>query len=739
MMDLQMTCLFNPIFRGDLMSEKSLGYESLIPLLKPKTIAVLGASENKYKIGHLQIQALIDGKFQGEIIPIHQRATEIAGIKCYPSLQAYPGEIDLVIFCVSFDQIRPCLEDCAVKGIKSAIIFASGFSEAGEYGQQLQQELGDFARANGIRIVGPNCVGIVNTTNGLIGTFSPSILTVPMTGKRGVGYVSQSGAFGVLTYMAAAQNDITFNYFVSTGNEMDTTMEDFVEYMLHDDDTTIISGYLEGSKNPEKFKQLAIQAVKKKKPIVLMKTGRSNAGSRAAASHTGSLAGIDKIYDAFFKQYGIVRAEDFDDIITFSKLFNPDKLPKGGNTVIITSSGGRGINEADRCEAYGLNVMELSEETKVKIKEKLPSYASVSNPIDLTAAASVTNQELYLAPLQALVDDPNVHSIIYTDFAYMWDENSPQLQEFIEIARNSDKPIAVFSFPLDGMTYPRAAKTLVENGITVISGALNPFRGLAKLVEYSNFIQSADLEPQVEDIQFADVTSLLGVNETLSESEASAVLSQYGIPTTSREIATTADQAVHFAKIIDYPVVLKIDSPDIPHKTEADAIRLNLQTEEDVRSEFETIMANARRYKPDAVLNGVSVQEMLAPGVEIIVGAHNDPTFGPVVMVGLGGIFVEVFKDVAFKVAPLTRKDAHDILEELKGNTILNGTRGKAPVDKEAIVDVLLKVSKLMTDHKDHILELDINPLVVYEEGAKAADAMLVVKVPQTAKEIIGG
>lgn len=722
------------------MTQDLQNYESLKPLFNPQSIAILGASESPYKIGHLQIRALIDGKFAGDIIPIHRTAKEIAGLTCYPTLAEVPGDVDLVIFCLGLEQIKEGLEACAAKNVKAAIIFASGFSEAGEYGEQLQQELAQLAKEHGIRIVGPNCVGLVNTENGLIGTFTPSFLTVPLDGKRGVGYISQSGAFGVLTYMAAAQHGINFNYFVSTGNEMESGFEDFMEYMVHDSQTSIISGYLEGAKNPEKLKTLSKEALAKNKPLLLMKTGKSSAGSRAAASHTGSLAGSDKIYDAFFKQHGIIRAEDFDDVIGFTKLFNPDKLPKGKNTVIITSSGGRGINEADRCEAHGLNIMELSPETRAAIQTNLPDYASTANPVDLTAAASVSNPEFYLEPLKALVNDPDVHNIIFTDFPFAWDENSPQLQEFIELSNASDKVIALFPFPLEGMTYPKATATLVKNGIAVVPCSLNPVRALTKLVEYSEAYRRSQVTALADYKQpHADLSDLLIPGETLSEAQASAVLSRYEIPTTERRIATTLEEAVTHATAIGYPVVLKIDSPDIPHKTEADAIRLNVQTPEAVSQAYAEIVKNAQAYNREARIHGVSVQEMLAEGVEVIIGAHNDDTFGPVIMAGLGGIFVEVFKDIAFKVAPINRQDALNIIDELQGKAILHGARGKAPVDKEAIVDVLLKVSALITDHKDHIQELDINPLVVYEKGIKAADAMLVVKEPQAIQQMMEG
>ncbi|HEY9577420.1 MAG TPA: acetate--CoA ligase family protein [Pseudobacillus sp.] len=721
------------------MTQNVESYESIRPLLYPESVAILGASENKYKIGNIQLQALIDGKFQGEIYPIHPKAEQIACLKSYPTLADVPNSIDLVIFCVAYDQIKNGLIACAEKKVKAAIIFASGFSEAGEEGKKLQLELAEYAKLNNIRLLGPNCVGLVNTSNGLIGTFSSSVLDVPMTGKRGVGYISQSGAFGVLTYMAAAQHGINFNYFISSGNEMDTTLEDYIDYMVNDDEIELISGYIEGAKNPEKLKQSARKALEKKKPIVLMKTGRSDAGSRAAASHTGALAGSDKIYDAFFRQHGIIRVEDAEDVIAFTKLFNPNRLPKGKNTAIITSSGGRGINEADRCEAYGLNIVRLSDETMAELRKTLPDYASVTNPIDLTAAASFTNPEFFLDTLKVLVNSPEVDNILLTEFPHSWDKHNEYFKEFITVAKNSGKFIGFFPFPLGEITYPQTTPILIENEIAVVSGALNPVRALAQIAEYSQFLNTVQTAGMEELYEHEKIDDLLTPGAVLSESEASEVLARYGIPTTKRYVALSAEEAVERALQIGFPVVLKIDSQQIPHKTEADAIRLNVSSEEEVKEAFQEIMRNARSYNPGAVLNGVSVQEMLPKGIEVIIGAKNDEVFGPVIMAGLGGIFVELFKDIAFKVAPLSRQDAGALLDELQAKAILDGARGQAAVDKEAIIDVLLRVSQLMLDHKDQIKELDINPLIVYENGIKAADAMLVVSEESTKKELIGG
>lgn len=699
----------------------------------PQSVAVLGASENPKKLGNIQVKALLDGGFQGDIFPIHPTSNAIHGVKCYSSLQAVSHAVDLVIFCLSAHQIQQGLEQCVEKKVKAAIIFASGFSETGESGEKQQKQIADYAKKHGLRLLGPNCVGLVNTLNGLVGTFSPAVMSYPLSERRAVGYVSQSGAFGVLTYMAAAQHGLTFNYFVSVGNEMDTSFEDVVEYMVHDKQTKVISGYLEGAKKPEKLRGLAYEALEKGKPIIVMKAGRGTAGKRAAASHTGSLAGSNDIYDAFFKQTGMIRANDYDEIISFSKLFLSGKLPTGRNTVIITSSGGRGINEADRCEANGLLIPKLNEETQRKIKQVIPSFASAANPIDLTAAASVSAPELFTAPLKALMEDPGVDNIILTEFPLFWDEETKELQEFVEMCKNTNKFVLVSTFPLEGMSIPKGQQYMVDHGVPVIPGNLQAISALAKLVEYSEKYRAYQKESVRERASIQkkeNVAYLLQENQILSEWDASKVLQAYEIPTTKKSLATTVDEAVQQANSIGYPVVLKIDSKDILHKTEAGGIRLSLQNAEQVKQAFDDILLSAHKYHPDAHINGVMVQEMVAKGTEVIVGVTRDASFGPVIMFGLGGIFVEVFKDIAFRVAPITRQDALEMINEIKGKAIFDGVRGEEALDVEAIVDILLHVSSLVQDYD--IEELDLNPIIVTEKCAKAVDALIVTSAAQT-------
>lgn len=723
------------------MTDKNVSYKTIDALLQPETVAILGASGNPNKLGYLQVKALLDGGFKGDIYPINPNTDEIEGLTCYETLSKVPKEVDLAIFCVGEDNAEACLIDSAENGVKAVILFAAGYAEIGSEGLEKQQRLEKIAKDNGIRMIGPNSVGLVNTKNGLVSTFSPGLTELPLSDKREVGFITQSGAFGVLTYIAAAQHGLTFNYFVSVGNEAEIKFSDLVEYMIYDEGIRVISGYLEGEKEPKRLQELAKVALERNKPIVVMKSGRSSAGSRAAVSHTGSLAGSDNIYDGFFKQTGIVRADDYEDIISFSKLHQSGKMPAGKNTVIITSSGGRGINETDRCEANGLNVINLKEEIQTAISKRLPSFASVANPIDLTAAASVTNPELYIEALKDLVHDPEVHNIIFTDFASQWGPDSHYLQEFIEICKNSDKFVLITTFPLEGMDEPDGQEELEKNGIPVIKANLNPVGALARFVSYSEKYRKAT-EIKVPEHALLelneDISRVLSTTGTLSESQSCLVLEHYGIATAKKETTVLESEAVANATEIGFPVVMKIESPDIPHKTEANAIKLNLNSEEEVAAAFHDIMKNATAYDAQADLRGVSVQEMLPEGVEVICGVTNDPVFGPVVMFGLGGVFVEVFKDISFRVVPFTKADALEMIQETKGYEILQGTRGKAPVDVDAIVDVLIKLSNLATNYQGQIQELDINPLIVYEQGAVAADAMISLKEGKKT-QVMGG
>jgi len=701
---------------------------SLEPFFNPQSIAVIGASNNPDKPGGRPVGALLSKGYSGKIYPVNPARTNINGIKCYPSLLDIPEPVDLAIISIVADKVYSALEECVSKGVKAAVIFSSGFAETGPEGLAEQQRITELSRKTGLRILGPNCLGLVNTMNGVMASFAP-IVDLPPVEPRLLGFASQSGAFGSAIYAASLEKGVGFNYFISVGNEADLEFTDFLEYMIHDPNTRLAGGYLEGSKNAGKLRRVAEDALKKEKPVLIMKVGRSSAGSRAAASHTGSLAGSDIIYDAFFKQTGVIRIDNFTDLIAFTPLFQTGKLPRGRNTAIISTSGGAGVFLADLCESVGLNVVTLGDQTRKKMDTALPFFASSRNPVDLTAAFL---KEPAITPvvLRALCEDPDIDIIIGSlDFPLPADH--PVVGEIIDICSNTDKLVLFSPFRFPGAPADPPLAEFKRAGIPVIFETMDAIKALSNLVTYKEKLEKRTLEKYRATRRSQskpDLDYLLKPGQTLGEIHAKEILEKYGIPVTRQALAATPEEAVARARDIGYPVALKIDSPDIPHKTEAGGLKLNLENDDQVSSSFEEIIRNVKLYAPDARINGVSVQEMLPEGVEVIIGVTRDPVFGPAIMFGLGGIFVEALKDVSFRIAPVSPGDARDMIDEIKGAALLKGVRGKPPVDVDAIADVILRVSDLVTDYRELIEELDINPLIVYPKGVKAADAMLVVR-----------
>ncbi|MCL6610293.1 MAG: acetate--CoA ligase family protein [Peptococcaceae bacterium] len=702
---------------------------ALDPFFNPGSIAVIGASENYAKPGGRPVSALMSKGYKGKIYPVNPSHEYIHGLKCYPSILDVPGEVDLAVVSVVADKVHRTLEECAAKGVKAAVVFSSGFAEVGDEGLEKQRRLSELAGKTGLRILGPNCLGLVNTTNGVMASFA-FIVDLPAVEDKVLGFVTQSGAFGAIIYASSLHKGVGFNYFISVGNEADLEFADFLDYMVHDEKTKLMGGYLEGARDGGKLRRVAEEAIEKGKPILILKVGRTSAGSRAAASHTGSLAGSDRIYDAFFKQTGIIRIDDYTELIAFTPLFQAGKLPRGRNTAIIATSGGAGVTMADLCESLGLNVIPLREETRDRMDRVLPPFASSRNPVDLTAAF-MTRPEIVVDCLKAVCGDPEVDIVICNvNFPYTA-PGDPIIREFIDTCMSTDKFVLFTPFVFPGTDMDPAALEIKRAGVPTNPDTMSAIKAVCNLARYSETLKrkkNPEYRVQPPKRPKPDLGGMLKPGEALSESAAKAVLAKYGIPVTREALAASADEAVNQARKIGYPVVLKVDSPDIAHKTEAGALKLNLKDDGEVREAFDEIMANARAYKPEARINGVSVQEMLPEGTEVIIGVTRDPVFGPVIMFGLGGIFVEVLKDVSFRVAPVSPGDARDMVREIKGYAMLEGVRGKPPADVEAIADVILKVSDLVTDYRDSIEELDINPLVVYPAGVKAADALLVVR-----------
>lgn len=694
----------------------------------PRTIAIIGASSDFRKPGGRSLNALQKRGYTGKIYPINPNSRELLGIPCYSKLADVPDEIDMAIVSTPAHTVFEKLEQCIEKKVKAVVVFTSGFAEVGPEGAALQQRMTELARKNDLRILGPNCVGIVNLRKSVMACFA-NIVDLQPVYPMTFGFVTQSGAFGTMIFSQAVQAGVGFSSFVSVGNEADTEFSDYIAYMLTDPETRLVGGYLEGAKDGAKLRRTAKTALELKKPVMIMKVGRTGAGARAASSHTGSLAGNDRVYDAFFKQMGIIRLETLSELTSFVILHRSGRLPMGNNIGILSISGGAGVLMADRSEVLGLGVPEFKGETRRKLESYLPPFGSAKNPVDLTSAA-VSEPEMLGKCLRALVEDDKIHMIALA-MGFMPHMAPVLARDIIEIYNSTSKPIVLTTYVLNpSETVIRAVESIKNAGVPVLTDHLHAVQALKNLSWYAGKLRQFEetskekKPPRVRPS--AAVIERIRSATPLSEYESKEILKNCGIAVTREALATSAAMAVRFAREIGYPVALKIQSPQIPHKTEAGGIRLNVSSDKEVRAAFKEIMLKARKYKPGADIQGVLVQEMAGDGVEVIVGAVKDPVFGHVVMFGLGGIFVEALEDVSFRVTPLSRLDAEEMIRDIKGRRVLQGMRGKPPVDVKALVDVILRVSQLVVDHGEAIRELDINPLVVSKKGAKVVDALIV-------------
>jgi acetate---CoA ligase (ADP-forming) len=709
---------------------QSLSPSGIEYFFNPKSIAIVGASANLAKLSGRPIDALLQKKFAGEIYPINPRYEEVAGLRCYPSVGAVPGTIDLAIISVPIEGTLDALRQCADKGVKAAVVFTSGFAETGDAGSALQARIADIARKSSMRVLGPNCLGLIYYPNTVMASFS-DIMFVDGEYQGSLGFITQSGAYGEKTFMLTAHEGVGFSAFISVGNEADLQFSDFIAHLIDDESTRLFGVYLEGAKDGLKFRRAAEAALAAGKPVLIKKVGKTRAGTRAAQSHTGSLAGNDRIYDAFFRQTGIIRIDELRDLTYFALAHQSGRMPQGKNAAILTDSGGPGVELADRCEEFGLNVPELSRSTRVKIQAAIPAYGSARNPIDMTAAI-MTDQELYGKCLRAIFADENI-DIVFAPGVFMSYVSPKLLDETLEIYHASSKPMVLCPVWADASPQSQAMVARVrKEGIPMIPEASDAARAMAAMVWYAGkrrtFVAGTGRRPRMPAGARKKAKTILQKPEAFTEYESKQVLAACGIPVTREEPAASAKEAVAVARRIGYPVALKVLSPDIRHKTEADGIRLGLRTDKAVRDAFAEIMQNAKAYAPGAAVSGVLVQEMLGEGVEVIVGVTRDPVFGPCVMFGLGGVFVEVLQDVSFRVAPLSANDAEEMIREVKGARMLAGVRGKPASDRKALIDVILRVSELAVDFSDQIEELDINPLIVFPKGARVADALMVKK-----------
>ncbi|WP_449240282.1 acetate--CoA ligase family protein [Desulfoscipio gibsoniae] len=705
---------------------------SLLPLFKPESIAIIGASSNPAKPSGQPLVSLTRCGFKGRVYPVNPNYHTLLNLPCYPSLKDIPDQVDLCIIAVPARMTMSALEECAAKDVRGVIIFTSGFAEVGSGGAAIQRQMTTLARETGMRICGPNCMGIFSAQNALMANFAVTDLPDKVLVPDYLGFISQSGGFGVAIYELIKEKGYGFSHFVSTGNEADLEFSHYLGYMATDDHTRVIGGYLEGVKDGQKFLQAADMALANSKPIMLMKAGRYPAAARAAASHTGALVGSEKVYNAVFRQKGIIRVESLEEFQTMLSVMHNNKIPRGKRTAILATSGGSGVMLADKCAHYGLEVVPLQDKTRSALAALLPDFASTANPVDITSAI-MTQPGLLEQCAQIVISDPNVDMMIVAYWTEFGDRSN--LDQMIRVGRRTDKPVFNLSW---------GPEKAVQDALQYMNSQLTPaarevdfiIKGLATLANYHHFVQSrkksksaGPIIPEESKNKAAAILDNLSPGAKLSEYTAKQVLRAYGIPTTTEQLVTTAEEAVTAAGAIGYPVVMKIESPDILHKTDAGGVLLDINTPIEVRSSFRKLMDNAGNYNPSADIKGVLVQQMLPCGTEMIVGIGNDNIFGSTVLVGLGGIFVEALEDIALRVVPVSSLDAVEMLSELKGRRVLDGLRGQPPADKKALVEIIQRTACLAQDFPG-IAELDINPLIVFPEGqgACAADALIVMK-----------
>jgi len=691
---------------------------NLHPLLNPESIAILGASADFTKVNGRPLKHLLDKGYAGKIYPVNPKYQSLNGLTCYPNIAEIPGPVDLAIIAVPAKFVVAALRELGRHGAKSAVVFSSGFSETGMHGRELEAEAIAVAREHGLRLCGPNCLGLINAFDRVIATFSQ--FADGPTPPGPVAFVTQSGAFGTAIAALARRRALGLGYFVNTGNECDIDFVEVMRAVLADPRISIGTGYIEGLKNGAGLVALADAALAAGKPLVLARVGTSSAGARAAASHTGALAGADAVFDGVIRQHGIIRARNEEHMLDMVEAFAHCSLPRGAGLGIVTQSGGAGILMADRAEELGLPVPVLTDATQRALHQVIPGFGASGNPVDVTGQF-VAEPALLRESVKIVLSDPQIDvGIVWLQLmdAYV----DTLITIFEEIKAQVRKPFIVCWVAAPD----KALHELRARGIAVLRGAEPAVNAVAALVRYAEARRQWQADQAARHALKLPKLKLPAAAGALPTLAGAQLLQACGVTLAKCELAVNAAAADAAAKRLGYPVALKIESPDILHKTEADAVKLGLADAAAVKAAFAEVTANARRYKPAAKLDGVIVQAMAQGDVELVVGLQHDPVFGVVVMAGLGGIHVEVLKDVAFRTAPVTEAEAGRMLDELKSRAILAGVRGRTPVDRRALNRLISAVSLLGAAAGERLAELDLNPVLAGPAGATAVDWLMV-------------
>ena len=709
---------------------------SLESILRAESVAIIGASKNETKRGYQTIRTLLDEKYGGEIYPVNPKEKSILGFRCYQNVCAIEGPVDVALVATPARTLPAVLEDCGKKGIKGAVVLAGGFGEMGPDGRKLENEMVTVARKHNIRLIGPNTSGMLNLHDNL------NLVGLKDAPKGDIALLTQSGNMALtLITEAKVKSQKGFSYYVGVGNEADIQFHEYLEFFQRDPDTKAILMYVEGLRNGRKFIQQA-QKTTLEKPIILLKSGRSSTGKKSAGSHTGSLAGISEVAQGAFRRAGIISIENSDELFPVAETLSSLSPIKNNNVAILADGGGHATIAADLLTDLGVNLPELSEKTQQKLKALLPAAASVPNPVDV-AGGTDADPSLFADCAKIMLNDPRIGGVLivglFGGYGIRFAKNLSLMEEDAahrmgKLVRSRRKPIVLHS--LYTSEKPHALDLLRYYNIPVFDSLDVSVKCISALAEYGRYLNSYhpkynfDLDWGVkakpEGVEIIKTARADG-RRSLLEPEAKRLFALHGAPVSKDLLANSADEAVEIAAKTEGEVVLKIVSPNILHKTEASGVRVKLRTRQEVRQAYEEIIQSAMTYNPQADIRGVLVSPMAAEGVEVIIGTKYDDQFGPVIMYGLGGIMVEILKDVAFRVIPLSPNGARKMIEETKSFPILNGSRGKPPLDKKAITKLLQLCSDMVVAYPQ-IAEMDLNPVIVHQKKLSIVDARVILK-----------
>ncbi len=692
-------------------------------LVVPSSLAVVGASANPQKVGYAILNNIIQGGYEGDVYAINPKEKQILGIDSYPSLEQVPGTIDCAVISIKKELVKSILQQCAAKGVASVIIITAGFGETGKEGQNLQKELTRFCESKNITMMGPNCLGLINPWHKLNAAFGQK-----MNHAGGIGVISQSGALVTSIQDWAFAQKIGFSILASIGNKASLDEVDFIVKLRDDPNTDVIAAYLEEISNGQQFMHIA-EKVSKTKPIVILKSGRTSTGAKAASSHTGSLAGSDNAYDCAFGRTGVLRVESIEELFDISTALSYMPLPEGNNVAVVTNAGGPGIMMTDALESAGLDMAQLKPETSKTLSSFMPEAASAKNPVDVLGDADAKR---YGNAIETLMKSDEVDAVIVILTPQRMTEYAETANEIVRMYRTHGKPILACFMGSD----------IVEEGVSILQKNKIPHypiperaaRAIYGMASYAHYKKRPLRTVERFTVNKNPVKKMIRLYRKkqqyeIGEIDAKNMLSAYNFDLPPGKLVTSVDEAINFAEQTGYPLAMKISSPDILHKSDVGGVRIGLDSASDVADSFELMMLRVKRARPEAELQGVLLEKMVSARQETILGMKKDPQFGPMLMFGLGGVFVEILKDVSFSLAPITESEAYEMIKGTKTYKLLTGARGQTGVDIPAIVENIQRFSQLVMDFSE-IAEIDINPLMVGNEGegAYVVDARCVIE-----------